>query len=81
MHVMKAMVLLSAAIALTPAIGRADVVLEWNAIMVALVRDQPPPQMNRLAAITRLAVFEAVNAVTGEFVPYLGSLPPARRVC
>jgi pimeloyl-ACP methyl ester carboxylesterase len=76
--VTKMVTVLSAVLALTPTVGRADVVLEWNAIMVALVQDQPPPNMNRLAAITHLAVFEAVNAVTGEHVPYLGTVPPAR---
>jgi hypothetical protein len=55
----------------SPAIVRADAVLDWNAIMVAVVADQPPTLMNRLAAITHLAVFEAVNAVTGDYQPYL----------
>ena len=52
-----------------PTIARADVVLDWNEIMVAVVADQPPTLMNRLAAITHLAVFDAVNAVTGEYRP------------
>src|SRR5262245_1231647 len=78
MHMTKMVTVLSAVLALTPTIGRADVVLEWNAIMVALVQDQPPPNMNRYAAITQVAVFEAVNAVTGEFTPYLGTVPRAR---
>jgi PAP2 superfamily len=34
--------------------------------------------MNRFAAITQLAVFEAVNAVTGEHASYLGTVPQAR---
>jgi hypothetical protein len=54
-----------------PTLARADVVLDWNDIMVAVVADQPPTLMNRLAAITHLAVFEAVNAITGEYQPYL----------
>jgi hypothetical protein len=58
-------------------LGWSNVVLEWNAIMVSLVQDQPPPDMNRYAAITQVAVFEAVNAVTGEFTPHLGTLPRA----
>jgi hypothetical protein len=57
-----------------PAIARAGVVLEWNEIMVAMVQDQPPPVQNRFAAITQLAVFEAVNAVTGDYSPYLGTV-------
>jgi len=60
-----------------PAIGSADVVLEWNEIMVAVVAEQPPPNMTRFAAITQLAVFEAVNAVTGDSKPYLGTINPS----
>jgi len=67
-----------AALTLIPGMARADVVLDWNAIMVRLVQDQPPPNMNRFAAITQLAVFEAVNTVTGEYRPYLGTSTPAR---
>jgi 2-polyprenyl-6-methoxyphenol hydroxylase-like FAD-dependent oxidoreductase len=77
MHMTNMVTVLSVVLALTPTVGRADVVLEWNAIMVALVQNQPPPNMNRFAAITQLAVFEAVNAVTGEHTPYLGTVPPA----
>jgi hypothetical protein len=61
---------------LSPMIVHADVVLDWNEIMVALVQDQPPPHQNRLAAITELAVFEAVNAVTGDYEPHLGTVAP-----
>src|SRR5687768_4721653 len=35
----------------SPGIAEADVVLDWNEIMVAVVADQPPPDMNRFAAI------------------------------
>jgi hypothetical protein len=54
----------------SPSIARADVVLEWNEIVVAVVAETPPPQMNRIAAITHVAIFEAVNAVTGDHEPY-----------
>jgi hypothetical protein len=54
-----------------------DVVLEWNEIMVAVLSEQPAPNMSRLAAITHLAVFEAVNAVTGNHQPYLGTVTPS----
>jgi hypothetical protein len=55
-----------------------DVVLEWNAIMVTTSRSQNPFAQARIAAITQLAVFEAVNAITDEFDPYLDpiSAPP-----
>ncbi len=59
----------------SPAMARAGAVLDWNEIMVAVVQDQPPPFQNRFAAITQLAVFEAVNAVTGNYKPYLGTVP------
>jgi hypothetical protein len=66
------------ALMLLPAAGRCDVVLDWNAIMQATVNSQPPFPQARLAAITQLAVFEAVNAIKGNYKPYLGALtaPP-----
>jgi hypothetical protein len=56
-----------------------DVVLEWNAIMVTTIGSQNPFAQARVAAITQLAVFEAVNSITDEFEPYLGAIsaPPA----
>ena len=60
--------------------ARADVVLDWNAIAVntAVANKQNPFAQARYAAIVQLAVFEAVNAVTGEYQPYLGTItaPP-----
>ena len=58
---------------LSPSIAKADVLLDWNTIMTTTVNDQPPPLQNRFAAITQLAVFEAANAVTGEYEPYLNT--------
>jgi hypothetical protein len=57
---------------------RTDVVLEWNAITMATVSGKIGVEQVRLAAITHLAMFEAVNAITGDFEPYLGtvSAPP-----
>ena len=54
--------------------ARADVVLDWNAIMQSTVSSQTPFPQARLAAITQLAVFEAVNAITHDYKPYLGTL-------
>ena len=55
-----------------PAAARADVVLDWNAIAArTVIPGQSPFHQARLMAITQLAVFEAVNAVTGEYEPYL----------
>jgi membrane-associated phospholipid phosphatase len=54
--------------------GRSDVVQDWNAIMQATVSSQPPFPGARSAAIAQLAVFEAVNAITREYRPYLGTI-------
>jgi hypothetical protein len=51
-----------------------DQVLEWNAITVATTRTLNPFAQARVVAITQLAVFEAVNAITGAYEPYLGSI-------
>ena len=58
------------------AIAKADVVLDWNEIAVntAIANGQNPFAQARYAAITQLAVFEAVNAITGDFRPYLGNI-------
>ena len=57
--------------------AHADVVLQWDEIMVRTLTSQTPGlnpfAQARFAAIVRLAVFEAVNSITGEYEPYLGS--------
>ncbi len=58
-------------------IAAADAVSDWNIIMQNTVSGQPPFPQARFAAITQLAVFEAVNAVTGDYQPYLGTIPAA----
>ncbi len=61
-------------------IARADAVLEWNKIAVdtAAANKQSPFVQARTAAIVQVAVFEAVNAITGDYRPYLGTItaPP-----
>ena len=54
--------------------ARADAVTDWNAIMEAVVTAPPrnPNYQTRWGAITQLAVFEAVNAIKGDYEPYLG---------
>src|SRR5262245_51648535 len=63
---------------LCPAAASADVVLDWNAIAVSTMLGQTTPpnpfQQARFMAITQLAVFEAVNATTGRYEPYLGTI-------
>jgi hypothetical protein len=60
----------------SPIAARADVVLDWNAIAVSTLigQGQNPFAQARLLAITQLAVFEAVNAITGDYKPYLGTV-------
>ena len=59
-------------------IAKANVLFEWNEIMTKTVKGLPPPEQNRIAAVTQLAVFEAVNAVTGEYEPYLRTIGTTR---
>jgi len=65
---------------LLSAVAKADAVLDWNVIAVntAVANGQNPFAQARSAAIVQLAVFESVNAITGEYHPYLGTIvaPP-----
>jgi hypothetical protein len=53
--------------------ARADTVTEWNEIMLATIASQNSFAQARFAAITQLAVFESINAISGDYRPYLGS--------
>ncbi len=63
-----------------PAVAKADAVLDWNLIAVntAIANGQSPFAQARSAAIVQLAVFESVNAITGEYHPYLGTIVAPR---
>src|SRR6202140_205571 len=65
--------MLMAALVFGSALAKADVVLEWNAIAVntAIANGQNPFAQARTATIVQLAVFESVNAITGEYNPYI----------
>lgn len=65
-----------AAVLLTPVVAQADQVLKWNEIAASLPGANPFEQARRLA-IAQLAVFEAVNAIVGEYEPYLGTISAA----
>ena len=69
---------LATALVCAPGAARADAVLDWNAIMVRTVAGQNPFAQGRTAAVAQLAVFEAVNAISGDYRPYLGGIvaPP-----
>jgi PAP2 superfamily len=58
------------------AVAKADAVLDWNLIAVntAVANGQSPFAQARSAAIVQLAVFEAVNAITRDYQPYLGNI-------
>jgi len=49
------------------------IVLEWNEIAVDAVGATPPFPSTRAMATVQLAVFEAVNAITRRYQPYLGT--------
>jgi hypothetical protein len=57
-------------------VAKADTVLDWNVIAVntAVAEHQSPFAQARFGAIAQLAVFEAVNAITGDYQPYLGTI-------
>ncbi len=48
-----------------------DIVLRWNEIAARTGTATSPFNQARIGAIVQLAVFEAVNAITGEYEPYL----------
>ena len=55
-----------------PAIAAEDVVLKWSEIAARTAAGSTNPFNGaRVVAITQLAVFEAVNAITGDYEPYL----------
>ncbi len=68
--------MLMATLLFEPAVAKADSVLDWNVIAVdtAVANGQNPFAQARFAAIVQVAVFEAVNAITGDYRPYLGSI-------
>ncbi len=65
--------MLMATLLLGPTVAKADAVLDWNLIAVntSVANGQNPFAQARSAAIVQLAVFEAVNAITGHYQPYL----------
>src|SRR3954447_5711771 len=48
-----------------------DVVLRWNKIAAQTATATNPFNQARVGAIVQVAVFEAVNSVTGQYEPYL----------
>lgn len=50
------------------------VVLQWNEIAINTIGAQPPFPSTRFMATVQVAVFEAVNAISGRYEPYLGTI-------
>jgi hypothetical protein len=67
-----------AVLLMSSGMASADVVLHWNAIMLNTIGAENAFAQVRFAAITHTAVFEAVNSITGDYEPYLGTInaPP-----
>jgi hypothetical protein len=79
-----AAVTLFTSLVVAPATARADdIVLHWNEIAARTATATSPFNQARVGAVVQLAVFEAVNAVTGDYQPYLDpptAAPPATSV-
>jgi hypothetical protein len=65
---------LCALLVLSPQISQADIVLDWNVRMLETLAGQSPFATARYAAITQLAVFEAVNSIEGTYEPYVSMI-------
>jgi len=65
---------LAGALLIGAATAQANVVSDWNAIILTAVSGQNPPAQARYMAIMHVAVFEAVNAITARFEPYVGTV-------
>ena len=61
-------------VAIGSAAANADVIHDWHVIMQTTTTGQNPLVQQRFATITHLAMFEAVNAITGDYEPYLGTV-------
>ena len=64
-------VMLLAALVAHPANAQDDLVLKWNEIAARTATATNPFNQARIMSIIQLAVFEAVNAITGDYQPYL----------
>jgi hypothetical protein len=58
-------------------VALADAVTDWNIILRTTITAEAPQAQSRFAAITHLAIFEAVNAITRDYEPYLRTVTAA----
>ncbi len=59
--------------------AQADVVNDWNNVLLQAIRTDktPPPKASRAIALMNVAVFDAVNGLVGGYTPYaVTSAPP-----
>ncbi len=77
--------LLVVALMASPAAVSADVVTDWNELVLDAIRSDktPPPKASRALAMVHIAVYDAVNAVDGTHEAYLvtTSPPAGTRAC
>ena len=52
--------------------ARADVILDWNDVLLNAIRvdKTPPPKASRAMAIVNVSIYDAVNGILGGFTPY-----------
>jgi hypothetical protein len=64
--------LLVAAMLGSAAAARADVVLDWNEVLLGAVRvdKTPPPKAARVMACVNVSIYDAVNGILGGSTPY-----------
>jgi hypothetical protein len=74
---LKLAALITTACLLIPVAVRADVVTDWNAVMQMTVAPSNAFVQARAGAIVQVAVFEAVNSITGNYTPYRGTVSAA----
>lgn len=65
----------AACLLFSSAFAYADASTDWNARMQTTVASVNPFLQARTAAIVQLAVFEAVNSITGDYEAYLQTVP------
>ena len=78
MKLTRILFLVSVAMALVPAV-KADIVTDWNAKAVghSSAGGRPGPTWVIDVAVVQLAVYDAVQALEGDYRPYCGSIPGA----
>lgn len=64
--------LMTAALLGSAAAARADVVLDWNEVLLDAIRatSTPPPRASRAMAIVDVSIYDAVNGILGGYTPY-----------